>query len=92
VAAVTKSLYLELVNMLWHERISHEQLGPTTWVQNDIKMCGYVQHKRARQKALETFKKKEARVLVLDLLVSGHVALMAHCHSASRSPSLYVQS
>lgn len=65
-------------------------------------MCGYVQHKRARQKALEAFKKKAARVLVLDLLVSVHVELMRRMsnsfghylmsHCATCITAVYVQS
>lgn len=87
VAAVTKSLYLEVLSMLHDERISHNHLGPTEWVQNDNRASGFVQRMRKRKEGLEAFKKEkkdgvwEARVLVLDMMVSGHAVLRSHRHN-----------
>jgi hypothetical protein len=66
-----KLLYFETMHMLAYIGISHEHLDPTPWARADGVPCsGSRQRVCSRREGLRNFRSGEARVLVLNLLVS----------------------
>lgn len=70
VVVSNKLLYFEVLHMLAHLDIKHEHLDALAHLYDDRECSGNRQRARGRHEGLRSFRSGEARVLVLNLLVS----------------------